>query len=69
MVHLLLPKYVLIDEINPRQAARIYAKANSGSYRKILLPPETNRHPMVDMTDDERGPEATELYSDRLDSL
>lgn len=35
----------------------------------INLEPETNFHPMVDMTDDERGPEATTLYSDRLDSL
>ena len=26
-------------------------------------------HPQVDMTDDELSPEATELYSDRLDSL
>ena len=26
-------------------------------------------HPLVDMTDDELSPEATELYSDRLDSL
>ena len=35
----------------------------------INLEPEPNWHPMIDMTDDERGPEATELYSDRLDSL
>ena len=35
----------------------------------INLEPEPIWHPMVDMTDDERGPEATELYSDRLDSL
>ena len=26
-------------------------------------------HPHIDMTDDERGPEATELYADRIDSL
>ena len=35
----------------------------------INLEPEAIMHPLVDMTDDERGPEATELYSDRLDSL
>jgi len=26
-------------------------------------------HPLIDMTDDELSPEATDLYSDRLDSL
>jgi len=26
-------------------------------------------HPLVDMTDDELSKEATDLYSDRLDSL
>ena len=26
-------------------------------------------HPRIDMTDDERSPEATELYADRIDSL
>jgi membrane protein len=26
-------------------------------------------HPLVDMTDDELGEEARELYSDRLDAL
>jgi membrane protein len=30
---------------------------------------EIDIHPKVDMTDDELSPEATELYSDRLDSL
>ena len=30
---------------------------------------EIDIHPKVDMTDDERGEEARELYSDRLDSL
>ena len=35
----------------------------------INLEPEAIMHPLIDMTDDERGPEATELYSDRLDSL
>ena len=30
---------------------------------------EIDIHPKVDMTDDERGKEARELYSDRLDSL
>ena len=35
----------------------------------INLEPEIDFHPMVDMTEDERGPEATALYSDRLDSL
>ena len=35
----------------------------------INLEPETDWHPMIDMTDDERGPEATALYSDCLDSL
>ena len=35
----------------------------------INLEPETAMHPLIDMTDDELGEEATQLYSDRLDSL
>ena len=35
----------------------------------INLEPETAMHPLVDMTDDELGEEAMELYSDRIDSL
>ena len=35
----------------------------------INLVPEADFHPLIDMTDDERGPEATRLYSDRIDSL
>ncbi len=35
----------------------------------INLEPETVMHPLVDMTDDELGEEAMELYSDRIDSL
>lgn len=35
----------------------------------INLEPETTMHPLIDMTDDELGEEATALYSDRLDSL
>ena len=35
----------------------------------INLEPDTPMHPLIDMTDDERGEEATALYSDRLDSL
>ena len=35
----------------------------------INLEPDTDMHPLVDMTDDELGEEAMELYSDRIDSL
>lgn len=35
----------------------------------INLEPETAMHPLVDMTEDELGEEAVELYSDRIDSL
>ena len=35
----------------------------------INLEPETAMHPLVDMTDDELGEEARELYADRIDSL
>ena len=35
----------------------------------INLEPETVMHPLVDMTDDELGEEARELYADRIDSL
>lgn len=35
----------------------------------INIEPEVDFHPYIDMTDDERGPEATALYSDRIDSL
>lgn len=35
----------------------------------INLEPDVDMHPLVDMTDDELGEEATALYSDRIDSL
>ena len=35
----------------------------------INLEPEIEMHPLIDMTDDERGEEAMALYSDRIDSL
>jgi membrane protein len=35
----------------------------------INLEPEIDMHPLIDMTDDERGEEAMALYSDRIDSL
>ena len=35
----------------------------------INLEPETAMHPLIDMTDEELGEEATQLDSDRLDSL
>ena len=35
----------------------------------INLEPETEMHPLIDMTDDDRGEEAMVLYSDRIDSL
>jgi membrane protein len=35
----------------------------------INLEPEIEMHPLIDMTDDERGEEAMVLYSDRIDSL
>jgi membrane protein len=35
----------------------------------INLEPEADFHPFLDMTEDERGSEAVDLYSDRIDSL
>ena len=35
----------------------------------INLEPEIDMHPLIEMTDDELGDEARELYADRIDSL
>ena len=35
----------------------------------INLEPEIDMHPLIEMTDDELGEEARELYADRIDSL